>query len=256
MPFPDPDKFANAFIRIYDAFTEYNLEIKGGEPTAYSGLDQAFALVRKDPKKKITIETNGSKDLVWWQDHASHFASVVISVHKRYADLDHILKLAEFLKAQQVEVIVKFPIEPMNWNEIIQIKNSFTYAGFDTELQLLYKNFTKGNNQYYEYSQEQMAYYYEDKGVAANQIPHQIEQIKIHKLNQYTGHMCWVGIDQFVIDRQGYVFRGWCEQGGTLGNILEGPVVWPTDPIVCRRELCTNGFDLQARKSEKSWGNL
>ena len=256
VPFPEPDKFAKAFIRIYDAFREYNLEIKGGEPTAYLGFGQALSSVRKDPKKKITLETNGSKDLAWWQEHASHFANVIISVHKKYADLDQILTLAEYLRLQRVEVIIKFPIEPTNWNDVIQIRNSFRYAGFETELQLLYKNFTKGNNQYYEYSQEQMAYYYKDKGVDPNQIPQQIEQIKIHKLNQYTGHMCWVGIDQFVIDRQGYVFRGWCEQGGTLGNILEGPVSWPTDPIVCRRELCTNGFDLQARKSEKSWGNL
>lgn len=255
MPLPDPDKFVRAFGIIYDRFEEFSLQIVGGEPTAYEGLDVALRSVRKDPCKQLTLETNGSKSLTWWQQHIAHFANVVISVHKR-TDVDHILKVAELLQTSSVELKIKFPIQPVNWNEIVQIRDSFRHSGFVTELHLLYKNFTQGNNEYYDYSQEQMDYYYRDKGIELNQISNQIEQIRIHKLNEYTGHMCWAGVEQFVIDRQGYVFRGWCEQNGTMGNILEGTVDWANNPVVCRRRLCTNGFDLQARKSEGSWGNL
>lgn len=255
VPLPDPDKFVRAFGIIYDRFEEFSLQIVGGEPTAYEGLDVALRSVRKDPCKQLTLETNGSKSLTWWQQHIAHFANVVISVHKR-TDVDHILKVAELLQTSSVELKIKFPIQPVNWNEIVQIRDSFRHSGFVTELHLLYKNFTQGNNEYYDYSQEQMDYYYRDKGIELNQISNQIEQIRIHKLNEYTGHMCWAGVEQFVIDRQGYVFRGWCEQNGTMGNILEGTVDWANNPVVCRRRLCTNGFDLQARKSEGSWGNL
>jgi hypothetical protein len=160
------------------------------------------------------------------------------------------------LQSNYIALTIKFPIQPTNWNEIVQLRDSFRHSGFITELHLLYKNFTRGNNEYYDYSQEQIDYYYKDKGIESNQISNQIEQIRIHKLNEYTGHMCWAGVEQFVIDRQGYVFRGWCEQNGTLGNILEGAVNWSTNPVVCRRRLCTNGFDLQSRKSENSWGNI
>jgi len=255
IPLPDPNKFAKAFGLLYDSFNEFNLQIIGGEPTAYNGLELALSSVRKTANKKLTLETNGSKTLPWWKDYLEHFSNVVISVHD-IKDADHILKVAELLQSNSIALIVKFPIQPMNWNEIVQIRDSFRHSNFTTELQLLYKNFTKGNNEYYEYSQEQMDYYYRDKGIATNQISNQIEQIRIHKLNEYTGHMCWAGVEQFVIDRQGYVFRGWCEQNGTLGNILEGAVNWTTNPVVCRRSLCTNGFDLQSRKSENSWGNI
>jgi organic radical activating enzyme len=256
IPFPDSDQFVNAFDLIYKTFPKFNLQLLGGEPTAYPGLGLALSTVSKDADKKITLETNGSKELSWWQIHASHFSNVVISLHKKYAGIEHVLKVAEFLRDQQVEVKIKFPIEPTNWNEIIQIRNSFRYSNFNTELQLLYKNFTQGNNQYLEYSQEQLNYYYQDRGIKVEQISNQIEHIRVHKQNKYTGHMCWTGVEQFVIDRQGYVFRGWCEQNGTLGNILQGTVKWSNDPVLCGRTLCVNGFDLQARKSEGSWGNI
>jgi sulfatase maturation enzyme AslB (radical SAM superfamily) len=255
IPLPDPKEFAKAFGLIHSTFDNFNLQIMGGEPTTYEGLDLALSSVRKDSRKQLTLETNGSKPLSWWQENLEHFANVIISVHKP-TDIAHILKVSDLLQSNSIELKIKFPIQPINWNEIVQIRDSFRHSGFTTELHLLYKNFTRGNNEYYDYSQEQMDYYYRDKGVESNQISNQIEQIRIHKLNEYTGHMCWAGVEQFVIDRQGYVFRGWCEQNGTLGNILEGAVNWATNPVVCRRKLCTNGFDLQSRKSENSWGNI
>lgn len=255
IPLPDPDKFVKAFDLIYSTFEQFNLQIIGGEPTSYEGLELALKSVRKDTNKKLTLETNGSKALSWWQEYLEHFAHVVITLHKRI-DVDHILKVADLLKNNSIELKIKFPIQPTNWNEVIQIRDSFRHSGFTTELQLLYKNFTRGNNEYYDYSQEQMDYYYKDKGIVPSQISNQIEQIRIHKLNEYTGHMCWAGVEQFVIDKQGYVLRGWCEQNGVLGNILEGTVDWVTNPVVCRRRLCVNGFDLQSRKSENSWGNI
>ena len=151
IPLPDPDKFVKAFGIIYDTFSQFNLQIVGGEPTAYEGLDLALRSVRKDPCKQLTLETNGTKSLAWWQENLAHFANVIISVHKR-TDVDHILKVAELLQSNSVDLLVKFPIQPTNWNEIVQIRDSFRHSGFITELNLLYKNFTRGNNEYYDYS--------------------------------------------------------------------------------------------------------
>jgi hypothetical protein len=60
-------KFSDTLI--YDKFEEFNLQIVGGEPTAYEGLDLALRSIRKDPRKLLALETNGTKPLAWWQDN-------------------------------------------------------------------------------------------------------------------------------------------------------------------------------------------
>jgi len=253
---PDPQVFVRAFDTIYTKFDSFQMSILGGEPTIYKGLDWALNNITKNQNKKISIDTNGSREVSWWKKYGELFDSVNISYHQHFLQIEHLFFVLETLKEKQVNTHIKLPITPKYWDDIIRVKTLLETKGYNCELQLLYKNFTKGNNQYYEYSEEQLNFYYKDKHVVEDQIKEQIEYKRVHRLNEYHGHMCWAGIDQFVIDKFGNVYRGWCNQGGELGNIYTDRVNWPNDPIMCRKQLCTNGFDLQARKSENSWGKL
>lgn len=71
-------------------------------------------------------------------------------------------------------------------------------------------------------------------------------------LNRYlpifTGQRCYAGIETLTIDSSGHVWRGWCREGGIIGNIHEMPVNWPKDPIICQKNFCHNGFDQKAKK--------
>ena len=68
------------------------------------------------------------------------------------------------------------------------------------------------------------------------------------KQQSFQGNNCYAGIETLVIDNNGRIWRGWCQQGGPIGSIYELPIVWPTGPIVCQKEICGNGFDHQAKK--------
>jgi MoaA/NifB/PqqE/SkfB family radical SAM enzyme len=192
----------------------------------------------------------------WWSNYGSFFSKVIISYHPHFLPVEHLFFVVETLREKNISTQIKLPITPKYWDDIVKVKDMLAAKGFDSEIQLLYKNFTKGNNDYYQYSEQQLDFYYKDKNITNEQIPEQIEYVRVHRLNEYHGHMCWAGVEQFVIDKFGDVWRGWCEQGGSIGNIYRDKINWPDSPIMCRRQLCTNGFDLQARKSENSWGKL
>jgi organic radical activating enzyme len=253
---PEPALFKKAFDSIYDCFDNFELSLLGGEPTYYRGLD--WALENKDlhPSKKIMLETNASREISWWKKYSPHFGKVVISFHQHFLSVEHLFFVLETLRELEVDTKIKLPITPKYWDDTIELKQLLWSRGYKSELQILYKNFTKGNNNYYQYSEQQLDFYYTDKNVNPNQIEKQIEFKRIHRLNEYHGHMCWAGVEQFVIDRFGNVYRGWCEQGGSLGNIFGTAIKWPEVPIMCQKYLCSNGFDLEARKSENSWGRL
>ena len=85
-----------------------------------------------------------------------------------------------------------------------------------------------------------------------NKVPKATDEGKDLKRHQpiFTGQRCYAGIDTLTIDSDGNVWRGWCQQGGIIGNIYKEPVNWPKDPIVCQKDFCHNGFDQQAKKEK------
>ena len=256
-PLPDPEIFCTAFFSLYNQFDKFELNFLGGEPTTYIGLDRILEKIeKKSDNKKIILETNGSKDLAWWVTYGSKVNCVIFSYHANSLNLEKMLDILAVLKNYHLELIIKLPTTEKTWDETLKTKELLSEKNYNTTIQLLYKNYTKGNNKYYDYTEEQLNFYYKNKNIVEEKIPEQIEHIRVHKLNDYYGHLCWAGIDQFVIDRYGDVYRGWCSQGGKIGNIYSNPIIFPQDPILCQKSLCTNGFDLEARKSKNSWGRL
>ena len=129
--------------------------------------------------------------------------------------------------------------------------------GYEVHLQLLYSNFTRGNDTYLKYTQEQWDEYYTEKGIDIHntaQVEQTVEFKRVNHLNNYYGHMCWSGYNQIIIDNFGDVYRGWCKAGNSLGNVFRHDVLLDKQPAPCPKTQCKNGFDLQARKSKGSWG--
>jgi sulfatase maturation enzyme AslB (radical SAM superfamily) len=253
IPLPDPEKFAKAVKLVFDKFDSLEIQLSGGEPTVFPGLVLALEHLTPHPNKKIRIESNGSQDLSWWEKNKLFFQSVDLTYHQDWMNLDHIISVAKILQNANIPVNIKVPTTESNWEQSITALNSIKSQNISSDLQLLYKNFTKGNNKYYPYSDRQMQWYYNSRGIKPTEVTQTIEFKKQNNLNNYLGHLCWAGIDQLVIDKFGYVYRGWCEQGGYLGCIFEDDINWPEKPIVCRKSQCTNGFDLLVKKSNNSW---
>lgn len=254
-PFPVADKFCPAFDHLIDqtrAFSRVNLEFSGGEPTQSMSL-QYIILSNADDRIKFKINSNAQAPVEWWQKIAHKIYNSTLTYHQA-TDFEHFLAVASTLK-EFIQPKIHIPLTPDNWDltSYRRLKN----LGHDVHLQLLYSNFTRGNDTYLKYSEDQWNEYYTEQGIDIHntaQVETTIEFKRVNHLNNYYGHMCWAGYNQLIIDNFGDVYRGWCKAGNSLGNVYRHDIVLDKQPAPCPKTQCKNGFDLQARKSKGSWG--
>jgi hypothetical protein len=172
-----------------------------------------------------------------------------------HTDLDHFKQVASITKECGPKIFVA--ITPDTWATGMSAYQELKSLHADVSIQLLYSNFTRGNDQYLKYTEPQWYEYYKLQGIdIANpqQVESTIEFKRINHLNNYYGHLCWAGFNQIVIDNFGDVYRGWCKSNNSMGNVFRQDVVLDKKPYPCPKQQCKNGFDLQAHKSKGSWG--
>jgi MoaA/NifB/PqqE/SkfB family radical SAM enzyme len=255
-PFPLADKFCPAFDHLIDqtrAFSRVNLEFSGGEPTQSQSL-QYVILSNTDDRVKFKLVSNGQASIAWWERIAHKLYALTLTYHL-HTDLDHFKQVASITKVCVPKIFVA--ITPETWTAGMSAYQQLKSLHADVSIQLLYSNFTRGNDQYLKYTEPQWYEYYKLQGIdIANtrQVESTIEFKRINHLNNYYGHLCWAGYNQIIIDNFGDVYRGWCKSNNSMGNVFRGDVVLDKKPYPCPKQQCKNGFDLQAHKSKGSWG--
>jgi len=254
LPFVDNDlliEVSKDIIYHYDELgRDVIFEFVGGEPTLVDKIPDIGNRLHNYPTNLI-LKTNGSASLEWWSKTRRYLSEVIISVHREFADINHIKEVIRLLNDDTnfhpVHVKVLFPVtnksDSFNWG-VKYVKEFQEKYGLG-ELQLLYSDFGRGSSMHLPYTSNQWDKYHELDGSPRNYEAPQVIEYPVFK-----GYECYAGIDILVIDPFGNVFRSWCMQGGKIGNIYEMPVSWPSDTIICSKEACGNGFDRLARKDQ------
>lgn len=257
-PFPNSEKLIPAFDHLIDQcrdFSRVQIEFIGGEPTSSPAL-QELILNQTNRNIQFKLRSNASPNIRWWSLIKESLYEITLTYHLS-TEIDHFLNVVNLFKDKHLTVFVAVPAS--EWEQGLESYKLIKELHTHTFIQLLYKNFTKGNNLYEDYTQDQWDEYYKEQGLDISkqeQISQTIEFKRINNLNNFFGHLCWAGVEQIVIDNFGDVWRGWCKSNQSLGNIYKKTVSFYKGPIVCSKYQCKNGFDLQARKSEKSWGMI
>ena len=262
-PFPSEELIAEVckdIVYHYDDLgRDVVFEFIGGEPTLSGDIKEIGKRLHNHPTN-IVLKTNGSADIQWWKDAKKYLTNVVISVHKEFCDIDHIDEVIRVLLDDEnsnpinVEILIPTRHEDHHWNWAIDTLNHYRKRFNLGNLQMLYSNFARGSNEYFPYSEKQWALYAKLHGLPVptsrdENVKHESGiDIKVKDALDFNGAKCYAGIDILVIDRKGFIWRGWCSQGGPIGSIYELPIQFPTEPIVCGLSRCGNGFDQQARK--------
>jgi len=251
--YPPPDE--ELFVEISkDIIYHYDdlgrdviFEFIGGEPTLMEKIPELGQRLHNYPTN-IILKTNGSASLEWWAKSRRYLTEVIISVHREFADIEHIKNVIELLQDTRytpVKLSLLFPvtIRPESWQWGVNCVQKFKKKYGIGELQLLYSNFGRGSNEHLPYKEHQWDQYHELIDFKKHIIT---EDVNIN----FKGSTCYAGLDTLIIDAMGNVFRGWCLQGGKIGNIYELPITWPTNSIVCEKDYCNNRFDQQAKKDQ------
>ena len=240
--------------QAYDAIS---LEFLGGEPTISKAVRHAIAYPT-DNRFKFNIMSNGSADLEWWAKAAPNLDIIMLAWHY-LADEEHFKKVVELLSKthDRKHLVVTVNAYPDLWDKAMQMYEWLNANGYNGKIKILFSNHNKGNDRYYRsYSSEQVVFFCKENGlpVPEDTSKYSLSDMEAQLYTDYKSHLCWAGVDQVVIDYFGYVYRGWCMVGNGYGNVFDGPIKLDTNPRVCTRVLCKNGFDQGAKKSEKGWG--
>lgn len=242
-------------------------DFTGGEPSQLPFLLPGLREVSGNYGMNNRLVTNGSASLEWWEEAVYYFDQIEISYHPRYAKMDHIIEVYNFLMSVEdtpaVDIMVHVTNKDSEWIQGVGIYETLKAKGMPVHLKLLYSNFTRGNT-HLPYKTYQWKYYMWTKGkefeledtahvddaIEPARYRHVIESTDLLQEKQvaHKAKTCYAGLEQLVVWHNGDVYRGWCKAGGKLGNVFEQNLILPTSPIECPFDKCKNGFDRQATK--------
>lgn len=256
-PLPRSLDFKLALDRIADHFPELSIEFQGGEPTLYQPLVEWITDTELGASQKVVLHTNGTMlENHQWQAMLPNIGKIELTVHGN--KVEQVESLIVLLVENQIGLSIKIPIMPETWKADMETYRRLKMVHTDVGLQMLYANYTRGNNRYLDYTDEQWDAFWLTRGIDRNapvEVMHQQPEVRKQlSLNNYYGHYCSAGLEQLIIEPHGSVHKGWCRVDGTVGNIFDKNFVFPDQAVVCPFQQCSNGFDQACRKSQGSWG--
>lgn len=259
-PFLTKEQFQVGFDNLQLSVSNYDLieiEFQGGEPTISPAIRDKIA-DSTDTRYKYILTTNASADIFWWEKAVHNLSNVILAYHPQ-SDLEHFDQVVELVKSYNIPFTITINAHPdkAKWDLAVDTYDKYAEKYYPINFRALFADHARGNNKFMSYDINQWDFY-----TAVNNIPapkdepveDQIQWVEDHLYNNYKGHLCWAGVNQIVIDYAGDVYRGWCHSNGGFGNIFKGPVTLDAQPRACPKIICKNGFDLLAKKSNKSWG--
>tara|TARA_B100001013_G_scaffold103883_1_gene59105 strand:+ start:6483 stop:7385 length:903 start_codon:yes stop_codon:yes gene_type:complete len=249
--------------RFVEGFTRPGKEIcyriSGGEPTYWKHFIDLAKLV-KEQGHIFSFITNGSQSIEYFKEISEYTDGMIISYHPKYADLNHIVDIANSVKSQvginlmmvqdqfddlvetakflykNTDKLAVWPKVILDKSNIDNISNEMSYY---TPKQLdIIKNwpYFRPINIHHLHRGELLL---DDKSVNANDLI-------INGQNKYSGWKCWAGLHMINIDMWGNMYRADCQYGGPIGNLERYKL--PDGPITCGKEICACLSDIYVRK--------
>lgn len=100
------------------------ISFTGGEPSIYEGIEDLIDFF-KENDFNITLDTNGSAKMHFWEKNLSKLNMTNLSVHVKYANFDHILQVVKLGIEKQSVVKVAILMDPEHWDRAMEAVNFF-----------------------------------------------------------------------------------------------------------------------------------
>ena len=251
------------------------IHIIGGEPTLWKKLGSFVQHLKENYNCIISISTNASRTLRWWESYGHYFDHVMISVHHERADISHINAVADILYLKNVWVNAMVLMDPNCWDKCIQITDELRKSKRRwaiTAIALINDtvNYTEEQLKYFKNSLKRIPslwYYFKCKKLphtnstiffnngSKKKVPH--NWIGLNKLNYFKGWECNIGIDTLYIDKDGNI-RGGCGielyNLSFFYNIYDSNFTKKFNPklrtTICTIDCCTCMPEINARKKK------
>lgn len=226
--------------------------ITGGEVTQWTFLSDLLSKI-KSSGFSSTIRTNASASIDKWKEICANLDAARIEYHPEHQNLAHFVMIVSETVKAKVSCSLNINMVPDQWEAlesmITKINNLYPEVPvhkkmlfFDPVVNSKPLEYSKPQIQKLENQSGDLIFYENEQPVRTD-----FQTLILHQKNTFAGHFCNAGIEQFIVDAWGRVFRGHCRQGGKIGMVNKD-IIFPTDPVVCGKPTCSNGFDIVASK--------
>lgn len=213
----------------------------------------------------VSILTNGSRTLRWWEEAVPFLKRVHISFHPEEANQEHIEHIISFL-LDKVSLHVNIMMVPESFDtcNTIAIDLEERYARTVSKQPLVLNL----NGPMYNYTKEQLQILSHPSSIETPQTNYRGEMVKVFTADKKENHscnhfissfentwndwLCYAGIEQLIVTKEGDIYRGWCMSGGKIGNINQQHIDFPALPIQCDKHICSCNFDIMCTKIKHS----
>ena len=100
--------------------TKIHFKISGGEPTLWKDLDKFIEGIKEKNDVYLTLISNGSRTLRWWQQKGHLIDNVTLSFHTSEANVDHHIDVADIMFSLGKKTTVLVLMDPTNWDTCIE----------------------------------------------------------------------------------------------------------------------------------------
>ena len=259
-------------IRQYQrkGINNFFLKITGGEPSMWKGTSAVVKKFREvvDTKNRlVSLNTNLSREINWWEENYYLFDIVIGSYHSEFTDNDHYLKVTNFLQ-DKVNLKSKIMMNKKDFDKCLDIANKIkeTCSNYRIEYTPVLASLTSNVEPYYYEKQEHLDFFKthsnEDKS-DKNTIPNLFEmdavtinqdivhytdnEIIINRKNSFLNWDCDI-YENLFIHRDGKITQSTCGLGLIIGNIFEGLTNTDLKSITCTKQWCHCGVDIMNSK--------
>jgi len=261
------EAFCSSVIDLYEGKNIY-FEFTGGEVTYWKDFKNLVQYLKSNDNVYVGVISNGSQRLSWWEEMREYFDQACLSFQPEYSKRDHYINLTKIIN-DYMRTHVNLMMHPDHFDLCVNVIEEIVrdVPNISVALQPLSVNF---DDILYDYNKEQSKILdrqfdmYGSKVVWNKDWPVFRGSMKVigekslvssaHRfiaegINKWRGWRCYAGVEQIVVDVNGYIWRGWCLEGGHLGHISEY-AGHQTDPFICGKDYCHCNFDIMCTKEK------
>lgn len=245
------------------------VEFGGGEVSLYRSFHSVIKTIHQN-NGLVTIVSNGSKRISWWEENTKYLSGVSLSYHiEDIKSESHFIEVSKVLEASRTTRFhVNIMMVPERFDDCVEFANRLKQeVRCSIALQPLFEGFGHGGiTKKYPYTPEQEQIMKDFRGrPELKTLPPSMAELEVNYADgttenlstfdliandqtNFVGWDCYAGIDSLVITFSGDIYRSWCMQDGPIGSIYNENIELPTHPTKCRTKICQCGVDLSAKK--------
>ena len=288
---PDYDIALKSFDHIISVYKDgvgkkkIRFHFQGGEPTLWPKLGDFAKAIYEKHGCRITMSTNASRTLRWWEEYSDYFDDIMISVHHEFCDIDHIIAVADLIyKKQNTMISAAVMMDPNAWNTCKGLVDKLvahpvpwlvkSWMLVDENEHMVKDSYSKEDLEYLENKIKRIPpvdYIEKMKALGAIQLDHtdayihfedgSVKKFKAfdvmsNQMNHFFGWNCNLVKDRLVVQANGEIY-GSCGQRNLFDigmlNIFDDDFVskFTKDiikPVKCEQLICSCNSDIKLTK--------